>query len=164
MARDNQGMTGMIHANEKLMAHRDGRINRKGSDAGFTLIELMIVVAIVAILAAVATASYTHFVTKSRRAAAATCLQERAQFMERYYTTNLSYEGAANPPAQCDGGLSPTHYVVSFSADPTATAYTLLATPQGGQAARDGKCGTLSLDAQGTRGKSGSAATINECW
>lgn len=157
-------MTSMIHVDESVAAHCDGHVDRRESEAGFTLIELMIVVAIVAILAAVATASYTHFVTKSRRAAAATCLQERAQFMERYYTTNLSYEGAANPPAQCDGGLSPTHYVVSFSADPTPTEYTLLATPQGGQATRDGKCGTLSLDAQGTRGKSGSASTVNECW
>lgn len=132
--------------------------------AGFTLIELMIVVAIVAILAAVATASYTFAVTKSRRAAATTCLQERAQFMERYYTTNLSYSGAANPPAQCDGGLSPTHYVISFAAEPSASAYTLVATPMGGQASNDGKCGTLTLDAQGTRGKSGTASSINDCW
>ncbi len=137
---------------------------RLGKETGFTLIELMIVVAIIAILAAVATASYTFAVTKSRRAAAATCLQERAQLMERFYTTNLTYVGAANPPVQCDGGLSPNHYVISFTAAPTASAYTLVATPQGGQASNDVKCGTLSLNAQGTRGKSGSAPSVNDCW
>ena len=64
---------------------------------GFTLIELMIVVGIVAILATIANASYQSFVLKSRRAAAATCLMERAHYMERYYTTQLTYAGAPNP-------------------------------------------------------------------
>lgn len=131
---------------------------------GFTLIELMIVVAIVAILATVAVASYQFAVTKSRRAAAATCLQERAQFMERWYTTNLTYVGAANPPAQCDGNISPQHYAVTFAAAPTANAYTLLATPQNGQATNDTLCGVLSLTAQGIRGEAGSAAAVDECW
>ena len=137
---------------------------RIGHSQGFTLIELMVVVAIVAILATVAMASYQFAVTKSRRAAATTCLQERAQFMERWYTTNLTYVGAANPPAQCDGNISPQHYVVSFTAAPTANAYTLVATPQPGQAANDTLCGVLTLTAQGVRSEAGTAATADECW
>lgn len=144
-----------------------GRMPRptvRSTSKGFTLIELMIVVAIVAILATVAVASYQFAVTKSRRAAAANCLQERAQFMERWYTTNLTYVGAANPPAQCDGNISPQHYAVTFAAAPTANAYTLLATPQNGQLANDTLCGVLSLTAQGVRGEAGSAATADDCW
>lgn len=137
---------------------------RVGHSQGFTLIELVVVVAIVAILATIAVASYEYAVTKSRRSAAANCLQERAQFMERYYTTNLTYVGAPNPPQACDGNISPQHYVVSFTAAPAANAYTLLATPQAGQAANDTLCGVLSLTAQGVRGESGSAAAADECW
>ncbi len=126
---------------------------------GFTLIELMIVVAIVAILATIANASYQHFVKKSRRAAAASCLQERAQFMERYYTTNLTYAGAPNP-AQCGADLN-DFYVIAFSGTPTAKAFTLTATPTARQ--NDPTCGTLSINAQGVRGKSGTG-NIADCW
>ncbi|MCL6714001.1 type IV pilin protein [Pseudomonas sp. R2.Fl] len=99
---------------------------------------------------------------RSRRAAGAACLQERAQFMERYYTTNLSYAGAPNPPA-CDAEVSP-FYQVSFVADPTATAFTLQAVPQGAQAERDTQCGTLTLDQQGSRGTSNEDTPASECW
>ena len=64
---------------------------------GFTLIELMIVIAIVGILAVIAVSTYQDQIVKSRRAAAAACLQEGAQFMERYYTTNLTYVNATAP-------------------------------------------------------------------
>lgn len=129
---------------------------------GFTLIELMIVVAIIAILAAIANASYQGYVLKSRRAAAATCLQERAHFMERYYTTQLTYAGAPNP-AQCGQDLD-DFYTIAFNGTPAAKSFTLTATPKGGQT-KDTKCGTLSLNAQGTRAIGGSATgTVAECW
>lgn len=124
---------------------------------GFTLIELMVVVAIVAILAAVAFPSYNNHVMKSRRAAAATCLMTQAQFMERYYTTNLTYVNAPNP-AQC--GDIAAFYSIGFVAAPTARNYTLRAVPQAAQAQRDTKCGTLTLTATGQRG----AASTTGCW
>lgn len=126
---------------------------------GFTLIELLIVVAIVAILATIANASYQHFVVKSRRAAAAVCLQERAQFMERYYTTNLTYANAPNP-AQCGPDLD-DFYTIAFSGASGAKNFTISATPTGRQ--NDPKCGTLSINAQGVRGKTGTG-TVGECW
>jgi len=131
-----------------------------GKVGGFTLMELMIVVAIVAILAGIAFASYQGQIIKSRRSAAANCLQERAQFVERYYTTNLTYVGAT--AGQCDNQVSP-HYQLAISGL-TAKSFTLTATPLGQQLARDTLCGALSVDARGTRGKTGSASTVAECW
>lgn len=130
-------------------------------ERGFTLLELMIVVAVIAILAAIAYPNYSRYVIKTRRAAAAGCLMENAQFLERYHTTNMTYTGAADPPAQCDASISPQHYTISFGVAPLGNDYTLLATPQNGQAANDTLCGELSLTAQGVKG---AAAAADKCW
>ena len=131
--------------------------------AGFTLLELMITVAIVAILSTIAYASYTNQVVKSRRAAAANCLQERAQFMERYYTTNMTYLGAPDP-AQCGPDID-AFYSVGFSGTPDAKTFVIQAVPQGAQDSGDGKCKTLGINAQGSRTSSGTASsTPAECW
>lgn len=132
---------------------------RPGHMAGFTLVELMVVVAIIGILAAIAYPSYTAYLVKARRTAATTCLQQNAQFMERYYTTNLTYAGAPNP-AQCGVELN-DFYVIAFSGTPTAKAFTLTATPTARQ--NDPTCGTLSINAQGVRGKSGTG-NVADCW
>lgn len=131
--------------------------------AGFTLLELMITVAIVAILSAIAYASYTNQVVKTRRAAAANCLQERAQFMERFYTTNMTYAGAPNP-AQCGPDIN-AFYAVAFNGVPDGKTFVIQATPQAAQASNDAKCAILGINAQGTRTASGTAAaTPAECW
>jgi len=122
---------------------------------GFTLIELMITVAIVGILAAVAYPSYQTHVLKSRRATAQACLVELAQFMERYYTTNMTYASATLPTTQCQTDLT-GHYTFSFSGTPNATAYTIQAVAQGGQAS--GGCTPLSLNQSGTKTPS------SGCW
>ena len=62
-------------------------------EAGFTLIELMIVVVIIGILSAIAYPNYTQYVIDSRRATAAACLTQQAQVLERFFTTNLTYVG-----------------------------------------------------------------------
>jgi len=129
-----------------------------GRQAGFSLIELMIVVAIIAILASVAYPSYQQYVIKSRRAAVTSCLLQHAQLMERHYTTNLTYVGAAAPV--CEASVT-RFYGVGFSVAPAARTYTIRATPNGSQP--DSRCGTLTLNAQGVRTKSGSG-TLADCW
>jgi len=119
---------------------------------GFTLIELMIVVAIVGILARIAYSSYQSSVTKSRRNVAQGCLMEQAQFLERYYTTNMSYASAALPASaaqQCQLDLASSY---SFSLPTvTASSYTVQAAASGTQATADASCTPMTITQTGAR-------------
>ncbi|PXV58345.1 type IV pilus assembly protein PilE [Dyella jiangningensis] len=161
-------------SNDSMNSH--GRIEGH-SVAGFTLIELMIVVAIIAILAAIAYPSYINYVTKTNRVAAEGCLSEYSNYMERYYTTNLRYDQApassgtaaavqnpvtTTPPtvtldcaAASQTGTSYAYTVPAVS----ATAFTVRATPIGAQLKRDTQCSALSLDQAGNR-----SPTTSGCW
>ena len=137
--------------------------NRRGN-RGFTLIELMIVVAIIAVLAGIAYASYQNSVVNSRRAAAAACLLEVAQFMEREYTTRLTYANVnAVPALACRDDLAGL-YTFGLNGAVTATTYSVQAVPQGVQAAADTKCATLRLNQAGTRSITGSGGSVPNCW
>ncbi len=141
---------------------------------GFTLIELMSVVTIIGILAAVAYPSYQRHLTKTRRVDAEGNLLEISQFMERSFTETGSYTGVALPFTKSPKEGSSTFYTIGFSAAPTATAYTLAATPEGPQLANDTACGILTLDSIGvkciiTNGTACSnvvaqQAAVGNCW
>ena len=130
---------------------------------GFTLLELMIVVAVLAIIVAFAYPSYRDHVVKTKRKVAAACLMEYAQWMERYYTTNMKYQGATLPSTTCATDLSGDYSFAFATGEPTASTYEIEATPQGAQASSDGACGTLSIDQAGTRTVSGSGS-VASCW
>lgn len=127
---------------------------------GFTLIELMIVVAIIAILAAIAFPTYQNQVEQTRRTTAKSDLLELAQWMERRYSNGFDYRNGGNNPV-LPFNQSPQNgtafYTIGFVGNVTRDTFTLQAVPTGGQANDD--CGTLTLDEQGNRG-----ASQANCW
>lgn len=149
----------------------------KTSSSGFTLIELMIVVAIIAILAAVAYPGYQDSIRRGRRAEAKALMVEAAQFMERRYTTNNScYDnpcGSNAAPAlpvdlrtipRNEATASRQYYQITLGGV-TRTTYTLTATPQNDQV--HDTCLALTLNQAGTRtaaGKPATDPTTQECW
>ncbi|MGC4027467.1 MAG: type IV pilin protein [Steroidobacteraceae bacterium] len=132
---------------------------------GFTLIELLIAVTIVGILTAIAYPSYQRHVVKSQRSAAEACLSQYAQFMERYYTTSLTYVGAAPGVLGCaaESGMDANY---GFRVENLGTTtYTAVAQPTAAFALRDARCGSLTLNQRGQRGAgSGSTDDIKYCW
>lgn len=139
---------------------------------GFTLIELMIVVAIIAILASIAYPSYVENTRTTKRTTAQSDLLKLSNFLERRFTENNSYlilNGTNDPisAATCSTSagctpaldLSITHddYNYSFSAAPSATAFVLQAVPQNAQ--ESDKCGTMTYSNTGDK-----QPTLANCW
>jgi len=135
-------------------------MNHPPAARGFTLVELLIVLAIAAILAAIALPSYQRHVTETRRGAAQGCLLELAQFAERYYTTRMTYIGLALPATQCRSDLA-AFYTFSLNGTPDARSHSIQAVAQGSQATRDPNCTTLRIDQTGARTSLPAAAG---CW
>ncbi|XHI64426.1 hypothetical protein ABZP12_01543 [Xanthomonas euvesicatoria] len=126
---------------------------------GFTLIELMIVVAVVAILSAIAYPSYTEHVRKSRRAQAKVDLVEYGQLAERFHTVQNTYIGFSLPSTVSPREGGTAAYSLALSQQ-TQSGYVITATPGAAQVAD--KCGTLSID-QASR-KTNSKGLQSDCW
>lgn len=132
----------------------------KDKTKGFTLIELMIVIAIIGILAAVAYPAYTNSVKRAQRADAMDALLSLAGRMEEYYLVNNTYAGTT---VKIDGSgtvgsslSSENLYLLSISGE-TAYGYKLTARPK----KTDPECLTLTLD---SLGKQGSTGSLTNCW
>jgi type IV pilus assembly protein PilE len=152
--------------------------------AGFTLIELMIVVVIIGIIAAFAYPNYTRYVTETRRADGQIALTRIAALQEKFFTECGFYASNFQPPPPpafvapvCAGGpgtgllgaLNTSeggNYLVAIGTNVAtggySTNFTLTAAPLGVQAANDTDCASLTLDSIGIKGQTGPVTA--RCW
>lgn len=142
----------------------------RAKQVGFTLIELMIVVAIVGILSAIAYPSYTEYVRRGHRAEARTGLLQAQQWLERAATAQGVYPTGALPNALQwklpDGTPDPAkRYTIGFKAGNTNAAFTLIATRKAGAQSND-PCGDFTLTNAGLSENDNRASTKSrdDCW
>ncbi|MDD2180200.1 type IV pilin protein [Acidovorax sp. D2M1] len=152
--------------------------------AGFTLIEVMVVVAIIGVLASVAYPSYREYVARSRRAEARVILIAAQQWMERFYTENFRYDQNSAGTAVTDSSQFPSRFTVSpvpgqgtpvYDLSVVVTAgvrdvYSVKAARKSGASMASDRCGDFEIDHLGRKnlinytGFSNKAAAIEACW
>lgn len=129
--------------------------------AGFTLIELMIVIAVIAILIGIAVPAYNDQMRKSRRTEAKQILSDLQLKQEKWRSNNTTYATLAAPPTGIGTGGTTNYYTIALTAaSNTATGYILTATPTGDQVGDS--CGTLTL--QMTAGVVTKLPSTGKCW
>lgn len=140
----------------KILMHNPSR--------GFTLIEVMIVVAIVGVLAAIAYPSYAEYVRRGHRAEARAGLLQAQQWLERAATATGTYPAAGAFPSMLNKVPNDRYEIVYATIGTPITGFTLTATPKGGQVGD--KCGNFTLTNGGLRGANGvtTVTIVTECW
>lgn len=128
------------------------------ANRGFTLIEIMIVIAIIGIVITIAAPSYTEYLKKGRRAEVVSLLSEQAQILERFYTRNNVYTGAT--------GLSAGNDFYTLTPTLTDQTFVLTAARKSGTAMATDKCGDFTLTNTGVRSMNNATTglTTKDCW
>jgi len=128
------------------------------SNRGFTLIEIMIVIAIIGIVITIGYPSLTEYVKKGRRADVVSNLSEQAQILERFYSKNNVYTGVT--------GLSTGNDFYTITPTITDQTFLLTATRKTGTAMATDKCGDFTLTNTGVRNMNNATTglTTKDCW
>lgn len=146
------------------------------NNKGFTLIELMIVIAVLAIIATIALPSFLGQIQKARRSDAKQALFDVAAKLEQYYQDNKGYPTVANMDLLYPDVNATTftslegYYTIGFNGVPTATTYSIQAVPAGAQVAEtgcgagDSCCGTFQLNHLGEKTVTGATLPADRCW
>ncbi len=138
-------------------------MSRRAQD-GFNLIELMVVVAIVALLTMIAYPSYQGSVRKGQRSSAIAYLGALSQRQQQYFIDNRGYAGseAALGYAATPADVLPYYAIAVVPADGPPPSYTITATPLGNQL--QDSCGTLSVDSAGAKRAVKDSVAVSSCW
>ncbi|HYR34468.1 MAG TPA: type IV pilin protein [Burkholderiales bacterium] len=146
------------------------RTTRYALVAGFTLIELMITVAVIAILGGIAYPSYQAYIRRAARAEARAVILDIAQKQERYFSSNNGYLAIAAPTTAAPTGwqnftggtsMAARKYNISVAVV-GGTSYTITAAPANGFTESD--CGTYTMTSTNVRANSGNSRPSAECW
>lgn len=141
---------------------------------GFTLIEIMMVIAIIGILAAIALPGYEQYVTRSKRGLAKSAIVQVMDLQAQFFVDNKAFTTDLTDLGYAENGFGINRsgkevaststdrvYIIQLASGASATAFTMEAVPQLAQATKDSKCGTLKITHTGVKSVSGSGT---DCW
>jgi type IV pilus assembly protein PilE len=153
---------------------RTTRTRAERGNAGFTLVELIVAMVIVATLAAIAIPSYSSYVLKSHRTEAKSALLDLASLEERYFSTanlysqtptDLGYNAAATPFPVGSGWYNITALTTTLPAPPATTATYIITATAVGQQANDTACATFTINSAGQQSATGTDPNASvDCW
>lgn len=142
-------------------------LQQRPREAGFTLVEIMVAVAILGILAAIALPAYQGYVTKARRSDATTTLSRVMQEQERFRSLSSTYASALTSLSGVTSSSPEGFYGIALSGA-SGSGYTATATAtETGKQASDSECASLAIQLSGgtlTYLKNGSEDTARVCW
>jgi type IV pilus assembly protein PilE len=141
---------------------------RHSKQSGFTLVELMIVVGVVAILTAIAYPAYSLFMEQANRTDATKTMTYDAQALQRCYSQYFTYANSAATPCSVAIGASPSpngFYTITVAV-PDAQDYTITAVPVTAPQTSDGQCASFTLSSSGVQSAQNSvgADSTKTCW